>query len=401
MRIKGIMLYALCSMRTRVINFWEKNFMGLKACRFTTLATVVFLLSCVRMVPTPALSSEVIRVAILKDVSGLKAGGVDRIEGGRVGNGIDGKELTITAEGERWLAINGEMFGLSLKLSSSSGVVYINGRPFRGEVEVIAGSKGLLVVNEIDLETYLVGLINHEISSRWPMEAIKAQAVVARTYALYQKRKRGGALYHLEGTVTHQVYSGSITEDVESLTAIQATWGEVLFYGGELALTVYHSNGGGQTEASGDVWGKDYPYLRGVESPYDKDSPTFLWGFEIDRALFVKALRDAGYPLEDIKGLIVMERTRSGRVKRLRVVSTNMRLDITGEELRRVLGYDKIKSTIFTFEDSMDSFHFSGRGSGHGVGLSQWGAKGMAEKGYDYREILLHYYPGARLVKLY
>lgn len=369
--------------------------------QFITLAIIMSLISCVRTVPTDALSSEVIRVAILKDIRGLKVGGVDRIEGGRVGNGIDGEELTITVEGERWLAINGEMFGPSLKLSSSSGVVYINGRPFRGEIEVLRGEKGLLVINEIDLERYLVGLINHEISSKWPMEVIKAQAVIARTYALYQKKRRIGQPYHLEATVLDQVYSGTIPEDTTSLTAIQDTRGEVLTYNGELALTVYHSNGGGRTESSRNVWGKDYPYLREVESPYDETSPNLLWDFEITVEALAKTLRGAGYPVGDIKGLIPLERTKSDRVRRLRITSASRDLEITGEELRKVVGYDKIKSTNFIVEESMDSFRFSGRGSGHGVGLSQWGAKGMAERGYVYREILQYYYPGTKLVRLY
>ncbi|MBI5287065.1 MAG: SpoIID/LytB domain-containing protein [Deltaproteobacteria bacterium] len=359
---------------------------------------VTLLISCVRTVPTNALSSELIRVAILKDVKELKVEGVDRFDATvKVETPV-----TITSVGKGVVAINGEQYSSpSVKLSSSRGIIHLNGRPFRGGIEIIGGERGLLVVNEIDLEVYLVGLINHEISSKWPVEVIKAQAVVARTYALYQKKRRLASLYHLEATVLDQVYSGITTEDMESLIAVQETRGEVLTYNGEPILAVYHSNSGGYTESSANVWGKDYPYLREVESPYDEVSPNLFWEFEIKADTLEDILTTGGYPVEGLKELVPLERTRSGRVKRLKIVSDTRGVEIRGEELRRIIGYDKLKSTNLVVKKEADSFRFFGKGSGHGVGLSQWGAKGMAEKGYDYRSILQHYYPDSRVVKLY
>lgn len=300
------------------------------------------------------------------------------------------------------LTINGgKITGAKTAFLSDNDMLYINGRKYRGRIEVIKDQRYLLVVNELPLESYLTGLINHEISSKWPIEAVKAQAVIARTYAVYQKKKRDKGAYHMESTVEDQVYAGSMAEDDRSFYAVQETTGEILTYNGEPALTVYHSNGGGITEDSKNIWGGDYPYLRQVKSLFDKGSPNFSWVLNIDRQAVESALKDAGYVISDIKDITPLRTTNSGRVTRVRVRNEKGDLDITGEELRKVIGYDKLKSAMFTVEMINGSFVFNGRGSGHGVGLSQWGAKGMAENGYSYTEILEHFYPGTRIERIY
>ena len=113
---------------------------------------------------------------------------------------------------------------------------------------------------------------------------IKTQAVVARTYALHQKRLRSKAAFHLEGTVMGQVYTGSEAEDASSMKAVRETAGEIISYGGGPALTVYHSNAGGVTEASINIWKRDYPYLVSVKSPYDESAPRFQWEFQLPGA---------------------------------------------------------------------------------------------------------------------
>ncbi|MBI5892658.1 MAG: SpoIID/LytB domain-containing protein [Deltaproteobacteria bacterium] len=358
----------------------------------------IILASCAKTIPSNALSPENIKVLIFKDLKEVTIDGIDDITSAEKLTAKNTSILVTTND----LKINSQ----PIRFSSQNGILYVNNRPFRGEIEITRNEKGLLVINNLDIEIYLVGLINHEISSKWNVEAVKAQAVIARTYALHQKKKNAGNLYHLEGTVIGQVYSGSITEDEAALEAVKQTMGEVLTYNSELALAVYHSNAGGYTEASKNVWAKDYPYLRTVESPYDILSPNFEWGMSIAPIDLFNALNNTGYKTGEIEQIIPLEKTSTGRITKIRIIHKNGKLEITGEDLRKVLGYDKLKSTRFEIKPVLEDgavklFVFSGKGSGHGVGLSQWGAKGMAENGYTYKEILKHYYKGIEITKIY
>ncbi len=330
-----------------------------------------------------------IRVLILRDVNSIVIKGVR-------------SRLSLRYIGGGRVDINGRTRRLPLRFFSSGGRLIVNGRAYRGAVEVYGSESGMLVVNELPLESYLTGLINREISSRWPAEAVKAQAVIARTYALYQMEKRKGELFDLSGTFMDQVYDGMGAEDDAASMAVRATEGEVLSYNGGLALSLYHSNAGGVTEDSREVWAVDYPYLRSVSSPYDRYAPGFFWKFEVKASKVEELLQRAGYNMGEPVLIRPVERSRTKRVKSVLVQdSGGTGIVLRGEDLRRVLGYKNLKSTLFDVRRIGDGFVFSGRGSGHGVGLSQWGAKGMAERGSSYREILHYFYPGTSLVKVY
>jgi len=376
---------------------------------FWVAMVVLFLFGCVKDTSTAfSNSSEKIKVAILKNMTNLTIEGatVAEADGYRLPLQPD-KEASRSAfslalEGSGALTVNGsKITGSRIAFFSDNGVLSVNSRTYRGKIEVIREQKGLLVVNELPLEFYVAGLINQEISSKWPIEVVKAQAVIARTYAMYRKQKRVTGDYHVEATVADQVYAGSMTEDERSLYAVKETIGEVLTYNGELALTVYHSNSGGMTEDAKNIWGKDYPYLRQVKSLFDKDSSHFSWILNMSPQSVEAALKDAGYSISDIQNIIPVYTTNSGRVIKVMMHYAGGKLEMSGEDLRKAVGYDKLKSTMFTVEIVNSSFVFNGKGYGHGVGLSQWGAKGMAEKGYTYTEILEHFYPGTRIERIY
>lgn len=369
-------------------------------------ACCCFSSSCARNISTAfAQNGEKIKIAILKGTKDLKIHGADSAEAAGYALSLKPDEkpaFSIALEESGALTVNNSKIASpSITFSSESGILYLNSRPFRGKVEVLKDQNGLLVVNELPLEFYVAGLINHEISSKWPIEAVKAQAVIARTYALYQKKKRMAGAYHLESTVADQVYSGSIAEDERSFYAVKETIGEVLTYNGEIALAAYHSNSGGVTEDSKNIWGKDYPYLRQVKSLFDKDAPNFSWKLNISPQSVEAALNSAGYSVTDVQEITSLNRTSSGRVTKALVRHAKGDVEMSGEDLRKVLGYDKLKSAMFAVEMIGGLFVFSGKGSGHGVGLSQWGAKGMAEDGYGYAGILEHFYPGTKIERIY
>jgi stage II sporulation protein D len=333
---------------------------------------------------------ELIRVQVLKALTSLSVKGtknsVSRIEI------ADNKALLV--DGKR-------IESVILTPKDGESFVYLDGKPYRGTVEVHGEASGLSLINELYLEDYLAGLINNEISSSWPRQSVRAQAVIARTYALVQKKKRATEPFHLSGTDIDQVYKGSGSEDNAAFKAVRATTGEVLTYRGELALTLYHSNAGGRTEAAVNVWGSDFRYLRSVVSPYDRRDRGFEWTHEISSGDLTARLVSAGIKIDKVRSLHIKRRSKSKRVVKLQVVGKGTSVELSGERLRAILGYGTIRSTLFKVRKKGKSFVFTGKGSGHGVGLSQWGAKGMAEAGRHYRGILSHYYPGTKLKKIY
>lgn len=284
--------------------------------------------------------------------------------------------------------------------ATAPAFLLINGKSYRGIIEVMPADKGVLVVDELPLEDYLVGLINCEISSQWPIEAVKAQAIIARSYAVYQKAARKNALYHLESSVMDQVYEGCDMEDSRAIRGVKETAGEVLVYNGAVIQAFYHSNCGGHTEASENVWGFALPYLSGVDCKYCLTSPSVKWEQSISLKKLESQLRNSGYPVSGLKDIKPGSRNKSGRLQDLTLVSAKGRSVISAVNFRKTIGYSVIKSTNFDVRISGDDALFSGVGFGHGVGLCQWGAKQRASDGFDYREILFYYYPGTRLEKI-
>jgi stage II sporulation protein D len=340
---------------------------------------------------------ETVRVALVKGVESVR---------------IDGSGLLVTdGEGEPLrlelplelrrsrdgLTVNGHF--LRRLIVSAPQRVTVNGKGYRGILEVSAWERGVLVVNELPLEEYLVGLINCEISSAWPMEAVKAQAVIARSYAVYQKAARRNLPYQLESSVMDQVYDGSDVEDSRAARGVQETAGEVLVYEGKVIQAFYHSNCAGHTEDASNVWGQKVPYLKGVPCQYCQEANPMRWEQTVPLRKVEAGLRAAGYQVGQVKEIKVLQKNQSGRVQELEVASSRGRFSLTGVAFRKALGYSVVKSTNFELGISGDACLINGSGSGHGVGLCQWGAKQRAADGFSYREILSYYYPGVRPVK--
>jgi len=368
-----------------------------------TLKIFLGLALYVLLVPTSIFASsgdfETIRVAVQKGIETVSINGV-----GLAATDSRGGSLSVSFP----LIVKKEGSGISaggLHLSSlkvtSPGFVQINGKGYRGHLEVYPSEKGLLVVDEMLLEQYLIGLINCEISSQWPMEAVKAQAVVARTFALFQKQARKNLLYHLESTVYDQVYGGSDIEDSRAARAVEESRGEVVSYNGNIIQAFFHSSCGGHTEASENVWSIKLPYLRGVECTYCMKSPSVLWEQALSFKKIESLLRAGGYDVTGLQRIQVKSRYPSGRIEYLEIFSANGTVSMPAVTFRKLIGYGVVKSTDFEVKLVDNDFIFVGTGYGHGVGLCQWGAKQRAEEGFSYREILSYYYPGTRVVNYY
>ena len=342
---------------------------------------------------------ELVRVALMKGVDSVRIGGIGcraLDESGRV------LDVDYPLSIKRWkdgLSVNG-MSPRSLRITAPA-FMQVNGRGYRGAIEVVPFDKGLLVIDELPLEDYLVGLINCEISSQWPIEAIKAQAVIARSYALYQMEARKDAPFHLESSVMDQVYEGCDIEDSRAARGVKETAGEVLTYDGKIIQAFYHSNCGGHTEASENVWGYSLPYLQGVTCKYCLTSGATKWEQTIPLKKLESQLKSSGYQISRLTDLVPGRRNRSGRLSDLTLVAARGSQAIPATAFRKAIGYSIIKSTNFDLKVRGDDVIFSGVGYGHGVGLCQWGAKQRAEDGFDYREILAYYYPGTVLKKVY
>ena len=269
--------------------------------------------------------------------------------------------------------------------------------PVTGLVHIVRRGKGFLVINQADLEEYVKGVVPSEVNSSWHPEMLKAQAVAARTYALYQQMLSASREYDVVATVQDQVYKGKNGVDAAVLRAVDETRGLVLTYQNAPIYAAFSSTAAGLTEDAVNVWSKDYPYLKGVECPFDLDSPYYHWkaSFRLDK--LEQSLRQQGFAVGIISSIEPLSFSRGGRVAKLRVVHSEGELILRGEDLRKAVGYSIVPSTQFTIDALGQDIVLSGYGAGHAVGMCQWGAKELAGLGYSFSTILAYYYPGTEL----
>lgn len=281
------------------------------------------------------------------------------------------------------------------RLKGSKGTAYLTGLKYSGNIEVWRSQKGIYIINEVPLEEYVKGVVVSEVGSSWDLEALKAQAVVARTYALSQGLKTfdGNFSYHVSSTVLHQAYKQiKIPESVDK--AVNETAGEILLYDSAPIIAYYHSTSGGMTEDPVEVFGKSYPYLKPVQTNSDL-SPYAMWEKRIPYAELSKAL-----DLPTIEEIAIDSYTVSGRVRNFKIKAGGKEYIFNAKDVRRLLGWQRLPSTFITaLRDEDSHLVLEGKGFGHGVGMCQWSALQMAKDGLTYTEILQKFYPGATLSK--
>jgi len=359
-------------------------------------------------------------------------------------------------------------------------MVLINGQKYRyrGNIEInIDKENGKLnVINIIGIEEYLYGVLKKEISPRWPKETLKAQAIAARTFAIFNMNKYIDKGYNICATTNSQAYGGVNHEDPLTNKAVDETRGVIMVYKGEPINAVYHSDSGGYTEDSENVWGSFLPYLRSVESKFEEkvSPPNHIWSYSVNEKDLTGKLQKQGFKINSVISIEPIKITETGRISELTFTADNSTvINMKTNDFRSLIGSDLIRSTLFHIEvigkrtiitentedkkeiedkeeqkESIEeilaqkedwtiqellelmkknkqeqekekerekivpkiiimeshtpsSFLFSGLGSGHGVGMSQWGAHGMAVQGYKYQDILKYYYQGIDIIKKY
>ena len=332
--------------------------------------------------------------------------------------------------------------------SGERGSIFFDGVEYHGDAAFyIIEEYKLLSINIVTIEEYLKGVVPSEIPPSWNEEALKAQAVAARTYAVANTYNKSNYGYHVVDNQNSQVYGGIHREYTSTNKAVEDTKNQLIYYNNSLITAFYHSTSGGKTADSGNVWSITLPYLRSKEDAFSNISPHTEWNIDYTKDELIKILTE-DFGVEDIYDMEIIEISDDERVIETSIKTDKGEVNLIKEEIRAVLGYSKLKSTWFTINKnnqitiqgytdnlksnlaeknklsfdgnkvldttisynkkesilskeekfqintSPDNFTLVGRGWGHGIGMSQYGAKQMAEEGFTYDEILEYYYTG-------
>ncbi len=269
----------------------------------------------------------------------------------------------------------------------------------RGKI-VLKLKKGYMrVINVLDIESYLWGVVPSESYPSWPLETLKAQAVASRTYAYYQTLHRKNWDYDLVDNEGDQAYKGIDRETKKTTKAVNETRGEILMEGNRPILAMYTANSGGYTADAGYIFKLDKRYLVAKPDPLSLKGKMSRWKREYSMEEIERRLRKIGLPLQGLERIVPAEKSPSGRIVKVKIVAENYtKVYRTRTTLGRAL---RLPEILFSIEKKGDQIIFRGKGWGHGVGYSQWGSAEMGMRGYNYREILKFYYPTTRLVKLW
>ncbi len=392
--------------------------------------------------PVPAGATPAVRVGILVDTPRAEIFSTSPMtitstaSERALGRAVAGERLTVSAGRNGTLRVTGAT-GAEVASGPSpllfrpegGGEVSIGGKPYRGDAIVQANPSGsVTAINVLDMETYLLGVVPQEIGRVGPelLEAAKAQAVAARTYAVKYLGRRQQLGFDVFATVQDQVYGGMAAEHDPVSRAVRETEGEILTYQGQPIEAYYHSTCAGQTAAIDEVWNeRPVPYLVSVvdvdpatREAYDRSSSRFRWtqrwtAEQINAALG-RTLRDslpAGVSsVGQLRDMRILEKTQSGRVRRMRIETTGGTFTVGKDRIRWILTTPSgaaLNSSKFDIQvvrgagGRVTEVVATGGGWGHGIGMCQVGAMGRARAGQDYRTILEAYYPGTRLRDLY
>ncbi|MBR1884803.1 MAG: SpoIID/LytB domain-containing protein [Schwartzia sp.] len=336
-----------------------------------------------------------------------------------------GKQTTVTVKSGA-LVVNGKTVAAkALRFvvadDRTARHLAVAGEKYRGHIVLSLAADGTItVINEVKLDDYIGGVISEEMSPDWPSEALKAQAVAARTFAVYSLGLHDEDGYDVCTTTHCQVYGGIESESPEGLRAVSATRGEILTYQGKAIYAAFHASSGGMTAGSEEAGGMALPYLKPVRDSGDQATPNRHWQVSLSVRELSSKLAASGFSVGSLKALGLTplkvgqgapDRYPSGRVEQVRFVGSKQTVSVSGTKLRWMLGLpgtlfeihldkEAAKGKIDLSGKDTAKLVFDGYGRGHGIGLAQWGAKAMAAQ-KQYREILGHYYKGVEFTFIF
>ncbi|WP_064592113.1 SpoIID/LytB domain-containing protein [Streptobacillus moniliformis] len=292
--------------------------------------------------------------------------------------------------------MNGKMFD-EINITNKNGIIKIDKYSFYGDIYIKAVDSKLILINKLNMEKYLLGVIQYEMPASFPLEALKAQTVIARSYA-YKNILRNRKDFDIYDSVSSQVYKGILNKNIENVKkAIEETNGEVIVHDNKIIDAVFHSYSGGYTASGKEVWGNDVPYLQAVEDNYSKDvnSSVLTWEYMINNDIIMDKI---GFRIFDFD----ISYTDSNRVSKLVLYNEDKSKEIsyTGNNFRKEFSLSKIKSTSFTLDITDNGINIIGSGYGHGVGFSQWSSRSMAiDYKMSYIDIIKFFYKGVEVIK--
>lgn len=367
--------------------------------RFFSAATIV-----VTAMATASANASTVRIAVDKGFKQASASSNSpmsaRFEPEGCHPGVDGAKLVTTRLTHEGMDINGHATACRAVLVESPEPIRVGVREYPGTIILARDGSGITAVNHVDMEDYIASVISSEMGSNWPIEALKAQAVASRTFAMYQMERNSEALYDMENTVRSQVYRGRYEGD-RVKEAVDSTRGLIAVYDGAPAGTFYHSSSGGRTENPREVWGRErLPYLASKPALFEERSPHFNWRLRLSVGEIRDKLKKAGFTTGSVISIEPVSFTSSGRVARLRLVlgPNKRKVELRGEYFRKIIGDTRLPSTKFRVaKDRSGAYTFIGQGYGHGVGMSQWSARGLADRGRGFEEIIQAFYPGVTI----
>lgn len=390
----------------------KNNFCGAALCLFLAFSAIMSF-------PAQSFSQDLLIRAYatfkLKAINGDVSQGEITYKGQKLSG-----SFSVSLSGRNVTAIfNGEKHsGQSISIHAGGKGIYLYGknaqkRLYRGPITFSADSLGYLkIINRVNVEEYLPGVLTGEIGDLKQPEAFKAQAVTARTYTLTLKNNHIKEGYNLCDSPHCQVYYGLENIKPKAADAVEKTKGMILTYNGKPAATFYHASCGGYTEDMTNVWNKNkaLPYLVSVRDgdnprkPYCAIAPKLHWKTKIYFTGLTRIARNCGWitPQEEAAGIRIFKSGElSGRAHELELYTRERRMRISATDFYHCVGrqetWKAVKSCNFKIIQGKGYVILDGKGSGHGVGMCQWGAEGMARQGFNYKQILYHYYPGTVL----
>lgn len=278
-----------------------------------------------------------------------------------------------------------------------AGFATICNREYKGILRFIKNKQGTyLAVNTLDIENFLLGVIGREMDPDAPLEALKAQAIAARSHALYQASIASDQPYDLIANIS-QAYWGKVKLHKNVVLAIEITRGQVLYYQNKPFPAYFHESCGGHTETTGSIWQTNLQTPGAVTCPYCSKTSKNKWSFEIADTKLQHLLQQAGCKIDGLSSIHVREKALGGHAIMIALRTQKSEIPISAEKLRAIVGYSNLKSTLFRVQHVASRFSFQGDGYGHGVGLCQFGAQKMAGHGSKYQKILTHYFPQCKI----